>query len=160
MKKIIILAALMILTVSVFCQESVAVSLKVKGDVELTRDETKDKLATGAELYNGDQLQSGEESFAALKFIDGSTIVRLFPLSNLSIETDVEGGKLNKRTKLDLGELWTRVDPGSGEFEVETPTTVVSVKGTQFLLEVDENGATTLYTVKGQVEIRNKTDQE
>jgi hypothetical protein len=150
----------LMLVVLVPAQESIAISLKVKGNVELTRADKQDKLTIGAELYNGDQLESGEEAFAALKFIDGSSIVRLFPLSILTIYTESDSRKLNKRAKLDLGELWTRVESGSGSFEVETPTTVVSVKGTQFLLAVGNDGSTTLYTVKGQVELKNKNDQE
>jgi hypothetical protein len=160
MKKLNLLFLILISATVLLAQESIAISLKVNGDVNLTRAEKISSLQTGFELYSKDLLESNEDSFAAIKFIDGSTIVKLFPRSILEIFAVAEKGKLNKRSKLDLGELWSRVDPGSGDYEVETPTTVVSVKGTQFLLEVDENGATTLYTVTGKVEMKNKTDEQ
>jgi hypothetical protein len=159
MKKLSILLLLLVAVSMIFAQESIAVSLKVKGEVDLTREEQISRLQTGAELYNKDQIESKEGSFAAIKFIDGSTIVKLFPLSVLTINAQAEAGKLNKRSKLDLGEIWSRVDPGSGGFEVETPTTVVSVKGTQFILKVSEDGSTTLYTLTGKVEMQNKGDE-
>lgn len=160
MKKLLLLIPFIFLVANLLAQESVAVSLKVQGEVELSRAENKGKLTTGAELYSGDQLESKDESFAALKFIDGSTIVKLFPLSILTIKTESENGTLHKHAKLDLGDLWAKVKTGTGSLQVETPTTVVSVKGTQFLLEVDETGATTLYTIEGQVEMKQKEDQE
>jgi len=160
MKKLNLLFLLLISVTALSAQESIAISLKVNGDVNLTRAEKISSLQTGSELYSKDLLESNEDSFAAIKFIDGSTIVKLFPHSILEIFAVSEQGKLNKRSKLDLGELWSRVDPESGDFEIETPTTVVSVKGTQFLLEVDEEGATTLYTVTGKVEMKNKTDEQ
>jgi len=161
MKKIkLIFLFFVVVTGSVFANESIAVSLKVKGDVDITRNEEIWKLSTGSELYNKDLLETSEDSFAAIKFIDGNSIVKLFPYSVLEISATKENGKLNKSTKLNMGELWSRVNPQSGSYEVETPTTVVSVKGTQFLLEVSEEGATTLYTFTGKVEMSNKEDGE
>jgi len=160
MKKIIILLMFLSITFYSFAQESIAVSIKVKGNVELTRKEEVSKLEAYSELFNQDQIESGKDAFAAIKFVDGSTIVKVFPLSILTINAEESNGKMNKSSKLDLGELWTRVDPGSGDFEVETPTTVVSVKGTSFQLQVSDTGATTLYTITGQVEMKNKGDDE
>ncbi|MCF7858032.1 MAG: FecR family protein [Candidatus Cloacimonetes bacterium] len=159
MKKIIILASIfMLFAMSILAEESVGIALKVKGDVFLSHQKEVTKAADGSELENEDKLESKEESYAFVKFIDGSSVVKLFPNSILTINTSKENGKMNKNTKINIGELWAKVTKNSGDFIVDTPTTVVSVKGTRFVLAVDENGVTDLFTLDGVVNIRNKED--
>jgi len=148
-----------ILFVSI-CQadDSVALTLKAKGKIELKRGEENSKLNTGDELYNKDELESMEDSFAAFKFIDGSSIVKLFPNSILTINAQKDGDNLDKKSYLKMGELWSKVVKKTGVYEVETPTTVVSVKGTEILVSHSNEKGTTLYTLSGDAEIKNKRD--
>ena len=131
-----------------------------KGDVILTHKEENLKAKDGSELENNDVLESKEESFAVVKFIDGSSVIKLFPNSILTISAEKTNGKLNKRSTMKLGELWAKVTKNTGEFIVDTPTTVVSVKGTKFVLFVDENGFTDLFTLDGVVNMKNKKDNK
>ena len=132
--------------------------MKVKGDVILTHAEENINAKDGTELENNDVLESKSESFAVVKFIDGNSVVKLFPNSILTISAEKTNGKLNKKSTIRLGELWAKVAKNTGEFVVETPTTVVSVKGTKFVLAVDENGFTDLFTLEGVVNMKNKKD--
>jgi len=136
-----------------FSQEHIALTLNVKGDVNLKREAKTSDVKKGDELYNDDELISMEDSYAAIKFIDESSIVKLFPNSSLKIHIEAENRKIHF---LKMGELWTQVSKGFGEFIVETPTTVASVKGTEFLLSLDENGNTDIFTFEGEVLIKNK----
>ena len=157
-KKTCVIFLLLILTISLIAQESIGITLKVKGDVILTHKEEKTSAENGTELENNDMLESKDESFAVIKFIDGSSIIKLFPNSILTINAEKTNGKLNKKNTMKLGELWAKVTKNSGEFVVDTPTTVVSVKGTKFVLSVDAKGFTDLFTLEGLVNIRNKED--
>lgn len=148
----------MFITASLFASSPIALTLKVKHDVDLQRLKEKIDLKTGKELINKDVLASAEDSYAAVKFVDGSSVVKLFPNSILTISAEKEGDKLNKNNYLKLGNLWSKVMKKTGSFEVETPTTVVSVKGTEFLMEVKESGLTSVFTVSGKVSMRNKKD--
>ncbi|MDA3813998.1 MAG: FecR family protein [Candidatus Cloacimonetes bacterium] len=159
-KKIYVTLFVFIFTISLIAQESVGIALKVKGDVILTHAEENIKAKDGTELENNDTLESKDESFAVVKFIDGSSVVKLFPNSVLTINAKKTNGKLNKKSTVKLGELWAKVSKNTGEFVVDTPTTVVSVKGTRFVLSVDENGFTDLFTLEGVVNIKNKKDDE
>ncbi len=161
MKNRILFIILFISLTSVICAlDSVALALKVKGDVELSREENVCEISTGEELINNDELESKEDSFAAIKFVDGSSVVKLFPNSILQINAEKEDGKLNKKSFLKMGNLWAKVIQKTGVFEVETPTTVVSVKGTEFLLTVSEMGITEIFTFTGEVQVRNKFDNK
>lgn len=149
---------LVCIPIFLIAQEPVALTMKVKGSVELTRERQVQELKVGAEILNNDVLKTGNDSFAALRFIDGSSLVRLFPNSLLEIKTEVKNRQLQKKNSLKLGELWSQITGREGTYEVETPTTVVSVKGTSFLVAVDERGFTDLYTFEGQVQMENKLD--
>lgn len=158
MKTKISFILLLVFIVCILEADSVAIALKVKGDVELTREEASRQIQTGDEFVNKDELESRENSFAAVKFVDGSSVVKLFPNSILTINAEKENGKLNKKNYLQFGELWAKVTKKTGTFEIDTPTTVVSVKGTELFVVVDKNGETELFTFKGEVHIRNKAD--
>ncbi|MCD4796179.1 MAG: FecR family protein, partial [Candidatus Cloacimonetes bacterium] len=162
MKKKIVLFVLFLLIFSsfLFCIDSVAHTVKVKGTVNLTRNTQVSSAVIGDNLFNGDELETREESFAAIKFADESSIVKLFPNSVLNINTEKDKNKMNKKNLLKIGELWAKIDKKTGKFEVETSTTVVSVKGTNFLMKVSEDGITDLYTFEGEVLFQNKLDGE
>ncbi|MBN2461945.1 MAG: FecR domain-containing protein [Candidatus Cloacimonetes bacterium] len=156
--RIFLLIAIMIAGL-LYCEEdAVAFTLKVKGNVTLTREDNTSKISAGIELFNRDILESGEESFAAIKFIDGSSIVKLFPSSILEINAQKKESDLEKKSLLKMGELWAKVTQQMGTFEIETPTTVVSVRGTKFLVSVAEDGSTTLFAFSGLLQLSNKLD--
>jgi len=158
MKQEIFFIISLILLVCALSADSIAIALKIKGDVELRREEIANQAQTGDEFINKDELESKENSFAAVKFVDGSSVVKLFPNSILTINAEKENGNLNKNNYLQFGELWAKVTKKTGKFEIDTPTTVVSVKGTEIFVAVDENGETELFTFKGEAHIRNKAD--
>ena len=136
--------------------DSVAYPLKVKGGVGLTRNLESSALKLGDDLYNGDEIETKAESYAAIQFEDKSSIIKLFPNTILNIRTEKEGEKYNKKSLLKMGELWAKVEKGTGKFEIETSTTVASVKGTNFLLKVAEDGTIELFTFEGEVLFQNK----
>jgi len=158
--KILLILVFSFFVLSLSAENSVGITLKVKGDVTHTHKEQASKAKDGTELQNNDVLESKENSYAVVKFIDGSSVVKLFPKSILTINAEKKDGVLNKRSKVNLGELWAKVTKNTGDFIVDTPTTVVSVKGTQFVLKVDEQGGTELLTIKGIVNLKNKKDDK
>ncbi|MFC1888066.1 FecR domain-containing protein [Candidatus Cloacimonadota bacterium] len=153
-----LLLILILLTTSLSAVDHIASTIKIKGNVNLTRNENVYPAQLGDVLFNGDILESGTNSFAAVQFIDNKSIIKLFPNSILHIDAEKKGDRLNKKCKLDMGEIWAKISKKQGDFEIETATTVVSVKGTEFLVTFMEDGTTDVYTMEGQVFIRNKID--
>ncbi|HPR16656.1 MAG TPA: FecR family protein [Candidatus Cloacimonadota bacterium] len=156
MKKITIFSLLILLSAAVFANDPVALILKSAGKIEVTRTEDKYVAKAGENLFDKDELVSGEESFAVVKFVDGSSNVKLFPNSILTIETSQENGLLNKKSTLLVGSILAKVNKKTGLFEVDTPNNVVSVKGTEFIVEVNDAGCATVSVKEGVVEIKNK----
>lgn len=161
MKKLIISLIVLSLSFIIFAQDNVAITLKAKGNVNLTRSEDLRLVKEGENLFNKDELESQSESFAVVKFVDGSSLIKLFPNSILTLNTEEEDGELNKKNSLKVGSLWAKVSKKTGLFEVDTPNTVVSVKGTEFMVEVDELGLASVSVKEGEVTIKAKdTDKE
>ena len=160
MKKTIILILTVCFCSLIFAVDNVAITLKAKGDINLTRNEELKKINEGENLFNLDELESKSESFAVVKFVDGSSLIKLFPNSILTINTEEADGELNKKSSLKVGTLWAKVSKKTGLFEVDTPNTVVSVKGTEFTVEVDEYGRAALNVKDGEVIIKPKDSEK
>ncbi len=160
-KKVILLVSFIIIgLVGANAIDSVAYPLKVKGSVDLTRNLESSALQLEDKLFNGDEIETKAESFAAIKFQDESSIIKLFPNTILNIRTEKQGEKYNKKSLLKMGELWAKVEKGTGTFEIETSTTVASVKGTNFMINIGEDGTTELLTFEGEVIFQNKITGE
>lgn len=160
MKKIVIIVALLSLIGSIFAAEAVAVLSGTKGKVMLNRGGKDVKFKAGELLQNKDQLRTGSESFAAYKYVDASSTIKLFSNSVVDIITAQSGNKLSKKVNLKSGSVYASVKSGSGAFSVQTPTTVASVKGTGFLSKVDNLGNSMFIVNEGEVEVKVLATEE
>ncbi len=159
MKKHLIFLIIIISVVLCFAQDPVALTLKVKGEARLERKKIDSSLEEGWVLFNLDKILTKDKSYVAIKFVDGSSLVKLFPNSTMTIKTKMEENKLNKKVIIKEGTLFSKIQKKMGTYQVETPTSVASVKGTEFVVIVADNGVTDLFTLKGVVELKNKLDR-
>jgi len=116
-----------------------------------------EQAVNGMFLITGTYARTAVESHAMLTFFEGSTIT-------LDSDTTIEIRQLDFNEKQSttiilkqwLGRTWSRVvkmvESGS-YYEVETPSAIAVVRGTQFLIEVDDAGATRLNTTEGLVSV-------
>lgn len=154
MKKLILLSLIMVLCVTLLNADAVAMLMASKGKLSLSRAASQIKFHKGELLMNNDVLRTGAESFAAYKYVDASSTVKMFSNSVATITATKEGIKLNKNVAVSKGSILTNVNKGTGLFRVSTPTTVASVKGTEFFTKVEEGGATQFLVTDGEVEVR------
>ncbi|MDX9869712.1 MAG: FecR domain-containing protein [Candidatus Cloacimonadales bacterium] len=155
MKKILLMIIISCFVVLTYAQ-NIAVIAGMKGKINIVRNSATITAKTGDVLKNNDQVQSEDESFAAIRFVDNGATTKLFPNSIIIINASINGNVLNKSNSIVKGTAKAKVTPKSGNFIVETPNTVASVKGTNFLTTYD-NFITTIGIIEGEVEIRNKT---
>lgn len=105
------------------------------GSAEISRNGKAQPGSTGSDIHINDTIKIPTGSKVAIVLKDSSVI-------RLDEDTEVEVGELkyqdqkikNATFKLTFGRLWSRVAPleQSGNFEVETPTVVATVRGTSF----------------------------
>jgi hypothetical protein len=161
MKRLFLISLALILAINIFAANSIAMISASKGKVNLRRAAKVVPHKTGDFLYNKDEIRTGGESFAAYKYIDGSSSVKIFSNSIVYITATKNEKILDKKIELDKGSVFTNIKPNTGSFSVATPTTVASVKGTAFFTKFDEFGQSTFIITEGEVELKilNKDTQ-
>jgi len=154
MKKLFLFAIVLILAVNLLALDSVAIISASKGKVDLRRATKVIKHKTGDMLQNNDEIRTGGESFAACKYIDGSSTIKIFSNSVVRIFASTKDKKLSKTVKLNKGSVFSQIKSDTGPFAVQTPTTVASVKGTGFLAKFDEQEQTKFIVTEGELELK------
>ncbi len=153
---LILIIAMLLLATFLFAENPIAVMVNMKGDVILTRNAKKMPIKVGDILYNQDKIQSGNASFAALKYVDNGAYLKIFPNSIVSIKIDAQKGISDKTAKIEKGTLFSSINSKiKGNYAVESPTTVASVKGTKYISDLAKDRTFYVYTTEGTVEVEN-----
>jgi hypothetical protein len=137
--------------------ETIAVVLKVKGKVLMTRSgqASSTTLKRGSRLQDGDKLKTDKGSYAALRFIDDASLLRIRANSTCTIRGQKEKNQVIKKVALEVGTILAKVTKQRGKFEISTPTSVASVKGTEWITEQRLKGGTFYYGLGGVIEVVN-----
>ena len=116
----------------------------------------------GMELYYGTQIRTMEDSRVMIIFTDG-TQMKLD--SNTVITVEKIEGQDDQVGIIELikGTIWSLIRPveegGPPAMEIESPTSVCSIRGTELAMTVGEDGqnlTTTLTVITGEVELQNQ----
>ncbi len=155
-----ILASVFIFNLSALATESkaIALALKVTGDVKLKKAGTDRVLPLkfGTTLDDGDWIKTGDDGFAVLMFTDDKSQIKMSAKTEVVIEGKRDANSnIAKRVKMEVGQLLAKVDEQRGTLQIATPTSVASVKGTEFWVLVFEDGTTQIITLEGLVELLN-----
>jgi len=105
--------------------------------------ETWISAENGMLLYKSDSVRTGNNSSASIIFFKTS-IVRLDNNTEVMLEELFREEETSITIQQDSGRTWNTVYKISGidNYEVQTPATVASVRGTAFVVTVWENGST------------------
>jgi hypothetical protein len=144
--------------VSDISAKTIAVIIKVKGNVTLYKDNkvSEQKLRRGTRLIAGDKLVTDSKGYAAIRFTDDKSLLRVRSNSTCTIRTREEKNETIKNVFLEVGTIYARVTKQNAKFEVQTPTSVASVKGTEWITKQILKGATYYYGRSGVFEVSNE----
>ena len=112
----------------------IAVATKVKGLVEIMpigKTEFFD-LKAGTILSDGDKIRTGKSGFAAILFIDDKSTLKLKGNTEAVISGQRTAASISKKINLDSGTIRATINKQNTDFVIQTPTSVASVKGTDF----------------------------
>lgn len=142
-----------------FGQEAVGVIAKTKGQTfhkKFNSDEYMPQANIGSKLMNHDWVKTGTDGYVALFFLDDKSQLKIRENSEMEILGTVERGRINKTISMDFGTVKAKVDKQQGEFRIATPTSVASVKGTEFWVISGPSGDRFI-GLTGIVEVQNRT---
>ncbi|MFC1489822.1 FecR domain-containing protein [Candidatus Latescibacterota bacterium] len=136
--------------------DQVAIIISMKGELEFRATSGDDWTAAEnrSPLFNGNQLRTGTGVKAVVMYTGTGSRVLINENTSIEIQADIAqaGGKPEvERTRLILGEIYNKA---KGNYEVETPSSVASVRGTEFNVLTQE-GSDSYVGVEGIIEVMN-----
>jgi hypothetical protein len=102
----------------------------------------------------GDAIETGAGS-GAIVVLGDSSVVMMQEKTRVEIPDVAENRDHTQKVRLSTGKVWfaVRKVQDRGKFEVETEEAVAAVRGTEFLVEVGEDGETAVTTADGEVAV-------
>jgi len=136
---------------------------EVVGDVYVKARGASDfsPLGDREHVLAGYTVKTGPGAGVTLNWVDGSRI-RIGPETTMRVRKCVLNRNTQARTSLfdlEVGRIWVRVLSalsGQNKFEIRTPTATAGVRGTVFLVEVDESGETEVAVYEGEVHLKSR----
>ncbi len=133
-----------------------AVILKLDGRVDVMIDSAAWALSEGNWVKAGQLIVTGPDSGATFKLADGSTF-EIFANSRVTFRDSQ--GSWRDLLEVWLGNIRVHIQKLGGQpnyNRVHTPTALISVRGTTFEVNVEDNGDTTYVVVEeGLVDVEN-----
>ena len=135
----------------------IAVTTKVKGLVEIMPigDDNFANLKPGTILSDGDKIRTGSSGFTAIIFIDDKSTLKLKENSEAVITGQRSARSIAKKINMDLGIVRATVNKQNSNFVIQTPTSVASVKGTDFWMITDPVDGDVVIGLEGIVTLTN-----
>jgi ferric-dicitrate binding protein FerR (iron transport regulator) len=138
--------------------KDVALMIKTVGKVQVNKSNDGDwqTAGKGTRLDGGNQVRTGDESLAALVFVDDKSLLKVRDNATVVINGKREKNRVAKTIVMEAGQLWAKVTKGGTDFRVETPSGVAAVKGTEFYGILDAAGNFFIFCTDGIVELFNQ----
>jgi len=135
----------------------IAVTTKVKGLVEIMPigEEDFSNLKPGTILSDGDKIRTGSSGFTAIIFIDDKSTLKLKENSEAVITGQRSAQNIAKKINMDIGTIRATVNKQNSNFVIQTPTSVASVKGTDFWMITDPVDGDIVIGLDGIVNLTN-----
>lgn len=136
----------------------------LEGQVSLTRDRARLPAEMDMTLLPGDTVETGKDAQAEVTLDDSSTVT-LDPECKLGIgelsRDSASGGRV-VRMNLLSGELKAQIAKlaQNSSFEIESPTAVAAVRGTEFIVAYRPGQATEVMVLVGKVGVRRPRIKE
>ena len=143
----------------ILCNETLGLVTKTKGKVEYQKFSDK-KFSTniykGLGLYGDDRIRTGDNGFSIYRYLDDASSIKILKNSDIRIEGRIKSRSIVKNVEINNGILNFNIDNQADEyFTIVTPTSVATVKGTEFWLICNGPEGDKFLGVEGEVEVKN-----
>jgi hypothetical protein len=129
--------------------------LQVQGQVSLVKDNVTWAMTAGATIVPKQEILSGADGYAKIQVSDGS-VFDIFPNSRATFRGNP--GSVKELLDLWVGRVKVHIEKLNGRpnpNRIQTPTAVISVRGTIFDVAVEEEDETLVVVEEGQVAVQH-----
>mgnify|MGYP001499990366 CR=1 FL=1 len=137
----------------------IALITKSKGTIEYRKNDgtiTKNDLKKGTSLFNEDRITTGSNGFAKYVYLDDGSMIKVHKNAEVYVYGSIDKRSIVKQVNVSQGNVKFEVSKqGKDDFTVITPTSVATVKGTDFWLESDEDEGDQFFGLSGLVNVKN-----
>ena len=161
-RRAVVAALLVTLCASAAFAEDVGTVAATRGQAEIGRAGAFTPAAVGAVVQLGDELRTGADGQLRVVFRDDS-VIDLTQNASLTVDTQVYdpgSSRFSTLLRLAAGKARAIVSKAYGapgaSYEIQTPTAVAGVRGTEFLIEYDaDRDATDVIGIDGRIMVRS-----
>ena len=140
-------------------KETLGLVTKSKGKVEYQKYDSNSyttNIKKGLGLYGDDQIRTGDNGFSIYRYLDDASSIKILKNSEVIIQGRIDSRNITKNVEVTNGLLNFNIDKqNDGYFTVVTPTSVATVKGTEFWLICNGVEGDKFLGVEGSVEVKN-----
>ena len=142
-----------------FAKETLGLVTKTKGKVEYQIYSSKKftkQISKGLGLYSDDRIRTGENGFSIYRYLDDASSIKILKNSDIQIQGRVNDNNIEKNIEVYNGLLNFNITKQNNDiFTIVTPTSVATVKGTNFWLICNGIEGDKFLGVEGEVEVKN-----
>ena len=142
-----------------FSNETLGLVTKSKGKVQYKKyssDKFTNQYYKGLGLYGDDQIRTGDNGFSIYRYLDDASSIKILKNSDIHIQGRVNSRNIVKNVEVSNGVLNFDIDKQSSEgFTIVTPTSIATVKGTNFWLICNGPEGDKFFGIEGEVEVKN-----
>ena len=150
---------LIVITSFISMNDGIALITKSKGAIEYKKNDgtiIKDNLKKGTSLFDNDRIITGSNGFAKYVYLDDGSIIKVHKNAEVYIYGAIDKRSIVKQINVAEGNVKFEVSKqGKDDFTVVTPTSVATVKGTDFWLESNEEEGDQFFGLSGLVNVQN-----
>lgn len=129
--------------------------IHAQGQVQVLKDEVPWALSVGDTVNPKQEIMTGTDGYARIQVPDGS-VFEVFPNSRATFRSNQ--GNLRELLDLWVGRIKVHIEKLNGKpnpNRIQTPSAVISVRGTTFDVTVDEDEMTLVLVEEGQVAVQH-----
>ncbi len=136
--------------------KEIAVVIKVKGEAFVKHGTSSwEALKNGRRLNSDDVIKTGKDALVAIVFTDDKSMLKIRANSQFQLKGERKEKGVTKKLLIMVGQVWSKINPKGGGYQMVTPSGVAAVRGTEFY-SIIESGKTIIIGISGVVELKNK----
>jgi hypothetical protein len=134
------------------------------GDSRVKREKEKvwQKVEIHMPVYYGDTIRTRKNSVVEIDLVDKGSF-KIHPNTQIALNTIVSPVERRNSFLLFFGRMWMKIGKYASRlkgYEIQTPTAVAGVRGTELGIASYEDGTTLVHVTSGRVTVDNEADQK